>query len=242
MKMRTRAVLPFLLFGVMLGASCFAAAQSGAQTEKAETALSASRPAKAASEESQVPTVAYRLVFKGSTPEYVRIVVGKQGPATYDIRQLSEPASPQPFQVSPALTEKIFSLAADLHDFNGIQLEARRRIANLGQKTFSYTDGGQSYQVSFNYTLNAKANQLLDIFQSLSVEGQYLDQLHNSMRYDPLGLDDVLMRLQSDLAARNVAEPKALVPLLQQIVSNRQFLDVARQRAGQIIQSIDRTR
>lgn len=240
--MRVRILLPFLLLGMMLGAPSFAAAQSGAGTENAEASPSAFRPAKAASAESQVPAVAFRLVFKGSTPEYVRIVVGKDGAATYDIRQLSEPTSPQPFQVSPSLTERIFDLAAALHNFNGIQLEARRRIANLGEKTFSYTDGGQKYQVSFNYTLNAKANRLLNIFQGLSLEDQYLDQLHNSMRYDPLGLDDVLMRLQSDLASGNVAEPKALLPLLQQIASNQKFLDIARERAGHIIQTIDKAR
>ena len=44
--------------------------------------------------------ITYRRIFKGSNPEFIEIKIGEDGSATYDIRQLSEDADPQPFQVS----------------------------------------------------------------------------------------------------------------------------------------------
>jgi hypothetical protein len=234
--MRVRYVL--LLVGMGMALPSFAAPKGGSQAAGPDASAAPVQPAKSAQAALTGPTVSYRKIFKGSTPEYVEIKIDRQGAGTYDIRQLDDTPRPQPFQVSPALTNKIFSLAADLHDFNGIQLNAKRLIANLGQKTFRYENGAESSEVTFNFTVNATANQLVAVFEGLSLEAQYIQQLRSSMRYDPLGLDDVLTRLQSDLASNAIAEPRALAPLLEQIASNQQFMDIARERARAILDSM----
>ena len=58
-------------------------------------------------------TITYRRVFNGSTPEFIEIKVSDQGKCTFDIRQLEEDADAQPFEVGPAVRQKIFELAAD---------------------------------------------------------------------------------------------------------------------------------
>ncbi len=186
--------------------------------------------------------ITFRKIFKSSSPEYVEIKLAQNGSGTFDIRQLDQQPKPQPCQASPAITAKIFTLAADLHDFQDIHLDARRRIADLGEKTFRYDKNGQSYQASFNFTLNSGANHLLEIFEGLSLQDQYLDQLSSTMRYDPLGMNDVLLRLQSDLESHLLPDPEALVPILNQIASNRGLLDIARGRATQIVASLTRRR
>lgn len=190
-----------------------------------------------ASEPAQ-PTITFLKVFKSSTPEYVEIRIDRQGAGTYDIRQLDDTSRPEPCTVSPALAAKIFSLADELHDFNGVQLDVRRRVANLGEKTFRYDNGSESHQVTFNYTLDHHANELLEIFEGLSLQLQYVAELQRSMRYDPLGLNDVLTRLQSDLHQGLLADPAGLVPILRQISANQRFLDIARQRAELIANTI----
>lgn len=219
-----------------------AAPRNGNAAKNAAVSSPSAQPAKPAPGQSAMATITYRKVFKGSTPEFVEIKVAENGAATYDIRQLSESPSPQPFHVSAALTAKIFALAAHLRDFDGVHLNVRRVVANLGRKTFTFEKDGKMQSVSFNYTMNAKANQLVGIFEGLSLEDQYIDELRSSMRYDPLGLDDVLMRLQNDLASNSIAEPQALAPVLEKIVSNRQFLNIARDRARQILDSMGKFR
>src|SRR5579864_8384137 len=75
-------------------------------------------------------TITYRRVFKGSNPEFIEIKIGEDGSAAYDIRQLSEDADPQPFQVSATVRAKIFELAGELHNFDGLDLDVHRKIAD----------------------------------------------------------------------------------------------------------------
>jgi hypothetical protein len=209
----------------------FAAAPAAAQKSRAR------HPAQQAVATAPAATIAYRKVFKSSTPEFVEIKVGRDGQSTYDIRQLDDQPNPEPFPVSAALTAKIFALAADLQNFDGIKLDVRRRVANLGEKTFFYEKDGVTNKVSFNFTTNGSANKLVSIFEGLSLEDQYADQLHRSMRYDPLGLNDILIHLERDLGADMLPDPQALAPLLKQIATNSKYLDIARRRAQAVLAS-----
>ncbi|HEV2386453.1 MAG TPA: hypothetical protein VGS20_04280 [Candidatus Acidoferrales bacterium] len=209
-----------------------AAAPALGARSQARPAAPASRPKSAAA------TLTFRKVFKSSTPEFIEIKLDESGAGTYDIRQLADPPTPLPFQASAPLAARLFSLAAALHDFDGVQLDVRRHIANLGVKTFRYEKAGETHEVTFNYTTKQTANELLEDFEGLALELQYADQLKRSMRYDPLGLNDILLRLQSDLSQKLLADPESLAPLLDQIASNPRFLDIARQRARALALSL----
>ena len=108
--------------------------------------------------------IVYRRVFKSSYPEFIEIRVSEAGSCSFEIRQLDESPDPVAGEISSALRAKIFELAGQLWNFRGVELDERRRIANLGQKTFRYEAGDQVNEVSFNYTLDARANQLMQIF------------------------------------------------------------------------------
>jgi hypothetical protein len=176
-------------------------------------------------------TVTFRKIFKQSYPEFVEIKISEAGSATYDIRQLDEQPSPQPFEINRPLVDKVFQLAAQLHDFNGVKLDVHRRIANLGEKTFRYEKGSEAYEVAFNYTLDATANQLLDIFEGLGRQQVDLDNLQRAMRYDRLGVNDALLRLEGDYNNKLFPAPERLLPTLDQLASDEKYLDMARQRA-----------
>ena len=190
--------------------------------------LLAAAPARSAGEPA---TVTYRKVFKTSYPEFVEIKISELGSATYDIRQLDEQPSPQPFEISRALVDRVFQLAAQLHDFNGVNLDVHRRIANLGEKTFRYEKGGEVHEATFNYTLDGTANQLLDIFEGLGRQQVDMDNLQRAMRYDRLGVNDALLRLEGDYNNKLIPAPERLLPTLDQLASDEKYLDMASQRA-----------
>jgi hypothetical protein len=176
-------------------------------------------------------TITFRKIFKSSYPEFVEIKVKDSGSGTYDIRQLDEEANPQPLTVTAQLTQRIFQLAAALHDFDGIDLEVHRRIANLGQKTFRYEKGGDAHEATFNYTLNDSATQLLNIFEGISREQGDLADLERTMRYDRLGVNDVLLQVESDYSKKLLPEPDRLLPTLDAIAADEKIIDIARDRA-----------
>jgi hypothetical protein len=177
------------------------------------------------------PTVTFRKVFKQSFPEFVEIKVGENGQASYDIRQLDEEANPQPFAVSRPIVEKIFQLAAQLHHFDGPSLDIHRKIANLGEKTFRYEKGAEAHETTFNYTLDSTASQLLDLFEGLGREQIDLNNLERAMRYDRLGVNDAVMRLETDYNNKLIPEPDRLLASLDQLAADEKYLDIARQKA-----------
>jgi hypothetical protein len=175
--------------------------------------------------------ITYRKVFKGSTPEYVQIRLNARGQGTCDIHQLDEDSSPQMFEVSAGLAQKIFDLAERLHNFKGVNLDVHKKIAYLGQKTFRYEGGGESNEVTFNYTLDTDAERLLQIFEGLARQTGDLQDLERAMRYDRLGVNDVLMQIESDVSSGALPEPEQLLPALGRLAGDEKFLDLARQRA-----------
>ncbi len=183
-------------------------------------------------------TITYRRVFKSSSPEYIEIKVGESGASSYDIRQLDDPPGPQPMEVGSLLRAKIFELATQLNHFRDLQLDIRRRIANLGEKTFRYEKGGQAYEVSFNYTLNATANQLMQIFEGLARQQEHLSTLLRRMKYDRLGVNDALMQFEADLNRKILPEPERMLPTLEQIANDARFVEIARQRARSLAERI----
>ena len=185
-------------------------------------------PANAAGDDA---TVTFRKIFKTSYPEFVEIRVTAAGTGTYDIRQLDEEPNPQRFEIGAPLAKQIFDLVQKLRYFDGIDINIHRRIANLGQKTFRYDRGGVTHQVSFNYTLDPFATQLLGIFEGLSRQESDIADLKRTMRYDRLGVNDVLLRIEKDYKQKLLPEPARLLPALDQLAADERIIDIARDRA-----------
>jgi len=188
-------------------------------------------PPAAAQAPADAATITFRKIFKTSYPEYVEIKLSESGSATYDIRQLTDDPSPQTSEVAAPIVKSIFELAARLHNFAGVDLEMHRRIANLGQKTFRYQRGAESHSVTFNYTLDQSAAQLLGIFESLARQQTDLSDLQRTMRYDRLGVNDVLAQVEKDYDKKLLPQPEQLLPSLDQLAADNHFIDIARERA-----------
>ncbi|MFZ3217999.1 MAG: hypothetical protein WA192_18215, partial [Candidatus Acidiferrales bacterium] len=176
-------------------------------------------------------TITYRKIFKTSYPEFVEIKINEAGAGTYDIRQLDEDASPQPFAIGAPLAQRIFALAAKLNNFQNVDLEVHRRLANLGAKTLLYEKGAAKHETDFNYTLDDTATQLVNIFEGLARQTTDLSDLVRTMRYDHLGVNDVLLQIEKDYDNKLFPEPERLLPTLDQLAGDEKYIDLARTRA-----------
>lgn len=183
-------------------------------------------------------TLTYTKVMKGSVPEYTSITVDANGNGTYDGRQLDESPKPRPLKLSPETTETLFHLAAALDDFRSIRLESKKHVANMGLKTFIYRHGGQENKVTFNYTRKKRALQLLTAFEGIADVEQHIGTLEYSSRYDVLGLPSALNRVESDLDDKVLVDPQLMVPILEKIAGNSQYLHIAQVRAADILRRI----
>jgi len=184
------------------------------------------------------PKLTYSRTFKGSTPEYLMIIVDSKGLGTFEGRKLDEAQSPPPLQLSAGTTERIFNLAGQLHNFQSVDLESHKKVANLGQKTLTYQQGEGVNQVAFNYTENQMARDLVDIFEAVGAVEEHISALEFGMKYDPLSLPQELLQIQIELNNKSLADPQMLLPTLEKIAHGSRFLHLAQIRAHQIIERI----
>jgi hypothetical protein len=182
--------------------------------------------------------ISFRKIFKGSVPEFAEIRVAQSGKCTFDIRQLSETAAPEEFDVTQTLRAKIFSLAAELSYFKDQDLDVHRKIANLGEKTLRYEKDSMANQTVFNYTLNNAGSQLVQIFEGLIRQQDHLQTLRRTLKYDRLGVNDALNFLQEDFDNKMLPEPEVLLPVLEQIANDSRIVEIARSRARAIAAKI----
>jgi hypothetical protein len=180
----------------------------------------------------------YTKVLKGSTPEYLSITVDSQGRASYEGRKLDEPPAPQPLQLSAATTQRLFSLAEAMGNFQGLELESHKRVANLGLKTLAYEREGRRNQVEFNYTQRRDAQLLTDLFEKIASVEQHILALEHAIKYDHLSLPTELQQIQIDLNKRALADPELMVPSLEKIANNPRFLHLAQARAQTLLQRL----
>jgi hypothetical protein len=183
--------------------------------------------------------ITFRRVFKSSTPELIEIVVRENSDnASYEIRQLDDDAGSTPFTVGAPLRAKIFALAKELNHFQAQDLDVHRKIASLGEKTFRWQQGATAYETKFNYTLNAAATRLLQIFEGLARQQENFELLTRRMKYDRLGINDALLECDGDYTRGLLPEPQTLLPLLDQIAGDTHLVDIARQRARNLAERI----
>jgi hypothetical protein len=181
----------------------------------------------------------FRRIFKSSSPEFIEISVrDNSDEATYEIRQLDDDPGAAKFQVSAGLRTKMFALTQELNHFQAQDLDVHRKIANLGEKTFRWEQGSEIHEVKFNYTLNAAASQLLQIFEGLARQQELLMLLERRMKYDRLGINDALLQFETELNRKLLPEPERALPTLDQIAGDSRFVEIGRQRARNLAERI----
>lgn len=201
--------------------------------------LSLSRQAAAATQP-EGPQLTYIKVLKGSVPEYEKIVVNLDGSGSYEGRSLSDTPNPRAFRLSPEVAQKFFALADQMHDFQDVSLESHKRVADLGQKTFKYVNGSESYKCSFNYSTNREAGELESLFESLGAVERHISALDYAMRYDHLGLPRVLTLIQIDLNNKSLLDPQLMTGALEAVAGNPNYLHLAQVRAQEILRQIQK--
>lgn len=189
----------------------------------------------AAASESAV--LRFTKVFPGSLPDYVDVSVDEEGAATYRGRP-DEDAELQRFQLSPEVTQRLFSLAAALNHFQGIELESRHKVAFMGEKTFAYTKEGRESRVSFNYTENPTAQELQELFEAIGRGRFYYEQLESRLRYDRLGIIEVMRAFERDFNAGKLMDVQQFAPLLEQIANDPTLARLARSRAADLLRRV----
>jgi hypothetical protein len=178
------------------------------------------------------PKLIFTKSFPGSVPEYVRLDIDRTG--AFEYRESAKDNQPLRAQLPNSDTAALFSMAEKLGYFKS-PLESGLKVANTGKKTFRYeNESGSPTEVSFNYSTNETAQQLLDRFEQIAATERAYLELDRTMRYDRLGVNDALAEIESIWLKKQLAAPEQFVPLLTRIASHEAFMHMVRERAAKL--------
>ena len=178
----------------------------------------------------QGPTVFFSRTLAGSVPPYVQVTLERDGRATYR-ESVSDPDEvPILFQLRQPEVDEIFDLVAKV-DFFQKPLESGLKVANMGMKVLRYSDGTQTNEQKFNYSQDLNASLLADWFGRIIETELHFINLERTVRFDKLGVNQVLLRLQSSMEKNRVVAAEQFLPLLDRVVKNDSYLNMARERA-----------
>lgn len=178
------------------------------------------------------PRLTYTRSFPGSVPEYFSVGVDRSGSLEYK----ESPTDNQPLkaQLPDSDVNSLFAMAEKLNYFK-MPLESGLKVANTGKKTFRYDDGtGAGNEVTFNYSLNETAQQLLERFEQIGESERAYIELERTLHYDRLGINDALAQVELLWLHKQLAAPKQFVPLLTRISTRETLMHLVRDRAARL--------
>jgi len=177
------------------------------------------------------PRLVFTKSFPGSTPAYVEISVEKDGSVVY--KEAPDDNNPISIHLPQADADTMFSLADKLNHFAD-PLETNVKVAFMGKKTFRYEDpaGTEKHHADFNYSADLNAQALLDWFERIAESERDFIELERTAKYDKLGVQNALLQIQTTLDQQRLVAPQQFLPLLDRIVKNESYMNMARQRAA----------
>jgi len=177
-----------------------------------------------------MPRVTYTKIFPGSDPAYMAVSVDKGGAVTY---REAKDEEPEMFQMEPEAVRAIFDLADKLDHFKR-PLESGLKVARTGDKTFRWENGGETGEAKFNYSLDENAKQLQEWFERISESERALMNLSRTMRFDKLGVNDAVLRVDAAWSEKRLVGREQFLPLLDRVAKNEAFVNLARDRAARL--------
>jgi hypothetical protein len=175
------------------------------------------------------PRIVYTKSFPGSSPAFVCITVERDGRVVY--KEAVDDENPIKIQLAAADTEAIFATAEKLDRFKR-PLESGLNVANMGMKTFRFEQGKQVHETKFNYTQDPDGALLADWFERVIETEQLFINLERTVRFDKLGVNQALLRLESWWDRKRIVAEKQFLPLLDRVRKNESYLHMARERAA----------
>lgn len=181
------------------------------------------------------PVLSFTKSFPGSIPAYVEVNIRQDGASEYKEDPRDE--NPIKLTLSAEETETMFAMAEKMGYF-AKPLESGLKVAKMGDKTFRWMNGAEKKETTFNYSEDPDAKLLLDKFENIAETERVLIDLERAVRFDKLGVQSALLRLETVREGKRLMAPRQFLPMLDRVAKNESFLHMARARAAGLAESI----
>jgi hypothetical protein len=191
--------------------------------------------------ESVPPFIIFSQAWDQAIPPYFSVGVDGAGRATYHSTAKANNLG-DPYDLKFALSEetraKIFDLARQLNFFRGNFDYKKSRIAFTGTKTLRFKNGKEEYWTSYNWSDNLSMQEMTRIFQNMSETIELGRSIADKYRYDKLGVDAEMKKLEQAAKDNRTAELQSLSPILTRIAKDPSMMNITRRRAEFLLAKI----
>lgn len=178
------------------------------------------------------PKLTFTKSFPGSVPAYLCLEIERSGAISY--KEAVDDAQPVTARLPEADVTALFTMAQTLGYFKA-PLESGLKVAQTGKKTFRYEDeNGKISEVTFNYSTDPAAQQLLERFEQIAESERAYSELDRTMRYDKLGVNDALAAIEELWVRKQLAAPQQFLPLFTRIATHEAYMHLVRERAARL--------
>jgi hypothetical protein len=190
------------------------------------------------------PIISFSQNFAEGTPPFFNISIESTGRAEYkstpNQKNEGDPYILK-FVASDATRTRIFEIAKVLIFFRGDFDYTKSKIAFTGTKTLTYKDAARQETTTYNWSANAKIQELTTLFQNIEETIELGHQLEDKYRFDKLGVDAVLKALEQDSKDNRLAEIQAIQPILTRIAKDSSLMNISRRRAEMLLAKIPKS-
>jgi hypothetical protein len=197
-----------------------------------------------ASADSVPPIITFQQVWDQALPPYFSVGVDGAGKATYHSSpQANNTGDPYDlkFNLSEEAKTKIFDLAKQLKFFQGDFDYKKSRIAFTGTKTLRFKNGKEEHQTSYNWSDNLSMQEITKIFQNISETIELGRSISDKYRFDKLGVDAEMKKLEQAAKDDRTAELQAISPILTKIAKDPGMMNITRRRAESLLAKIPKS-
>ncbi len=187
------------------------------------------------------PIVVFSQSWPDALPPYYSVAVESTGRTTYYSTPRSA-GSGDPytlrFTLSPDAQKRVFDLAKQAHFFKGDFDFKKSKIAFTGAKTLYFENGKEENHTAYNYSDNLAIQQLTKLFQDISETVEIGRVIADKYRFDKLGVDSEMKKLEEASKDDRVAELQAIQPILTRISKDTNMMNITRRRADALLAKI----
>lgn len=187
------------------------------------------------------PVVVFSQVWPDAMPPYYSVAVDSTGRTTYySTPKSADSGDPYTmrFTLSPEAQQRVFDLARQLKYFQGNFDFKKGKIAFTGRKTLYFQNGKEEHQTSFNWSDNLAIQQLTKLFQDISETVEIGRVISEKYRFDKLGVDSEMKKLEQASKDDRVSELQAIQPILTRIANDTGMMNITRRRADALLAKI----
>jgi hypothetical protein len=206
------------------------------------------QPVKAADARTEKKDEVPEYYYEFTQPDFPvsRVVIkhnaAGQGTVSFQRSGLDEMIT-ESFTLSSDVMDRLNSAITALNFLDSTEnYQYERDYPHLGNVTIRITRGGRARTVKFNWTLNKDAKSLYDDYRRIGNQYIWKFDINVARENQPLDGPRLMDQLEQYINRGEIADPRSLIPLLNELTQDERIPLIARNHAGRLVAKIEKSK